>query len=95
MPKNKLATPEWIIQGFDSLEEYNKSKGITKEKKTGKTFNIRRCPECKSDDVVMVVGGNGLWKCNKCKWEGMETEKEELSEEEFMKYLDDKGEETS
>ena len=28
MAKEKLATPDWILEGFDSEEEYNKSKGI-------------------------------------------------------------------
>ena len=46
--KEKLKTPEWILQGYDSEEEYNKIKGI-ENKKTGKTFKIRKCPECGSD----------------------------------------------
>ena len=31
--KKKLATPDWIIEGFDSPADYNKAKGIKKEKK--------------------------------------------------------------
>jgi len=27
MAKNKLATPAWILEGFDSEEDYNKAKG--------------------------------------------------------------------
>ena len=96
--KNRLKTPKWILEGYDSPEEYEKSKGDTNEKKKdGKSFNIRKCPKCGSDDVGVVVGeeAKDLWKCEKCGWKGREIKKEELSEEEFMKYLDKKGEEVS
>jgi len=94
--KSKLKTPDWIVEGYDSEEEYNKSKGISK-KKTGKTFKIRQCPKCGSDDVGVVLGkGEGKtskdWECRKCKWAGTDIQERELSEEEFMKYLDEKGE---
>ena len=59
MPKkSKLATPAWILEGYDSLEEYNKAKGISSKsskKKSGKTFKIKVCPECNSDDVHVVL----------------------------------------
>ncbi|MCK4553050.1 hypothetical protein KAT80_02510 [Candidatus Pacearchaeota archaeon] len=79
MPKNKLKTPAWIL------------KGETKpKKKTGKTFKIRKCPKCDSDDVGVVIGSEkGEWECRKCKWKGTDVQKQELNEEEFMKYLDE------
>jgi len=103
MPKkSKLATPEWILEGYDSIDEYNKSKGISKEKKSGKIFKIKVCPECESDDVGVVLsgsdeeeGGGGEWECRKCKWVGEDVIEKELDEEEFMKYLDEKGEEVA
>jgi hypothetical protein len=100
--KGKLSTPAWITEGYDSPEAYNKAKGITKEKKSGKTFKIRECPKCKSNDVGVVLsnsdaeeGGGKEWECRKCKWKGADINEKELTEDEFMKYLDDKGEEVS
>lgn len=113
--KNKLATPEWILEGFDSEEEYEKSKSVVKKKKSGhhgrtpkdskeslqgaKTFKLRRCPKCSSDDVGIVLsnsdaeeGGGKEWECRKCKWKGTNIKEKELTEDEFMKYLDEKGE---
>ncbi|MCW8966209.1 MAG: hypothetical protein OQK82_05940 [Candidatus Pacearchaeota archaeon] len=97
--KTKLATPEWILEGYDSEEEYEKTKGIDKKKTSGKTFKIRKCPKCSSDDVGIVLsnsdaeeGGGKEWECRKCKWKGANIKEEELSEEEFLKYLDEKGE---
>ncbi len=97
--KNKLSTPTWIMEGFDSEADYNKSKGIDKTKKSGKTFKIRECPKCGSDDVGIVLsnsdseeGGGKEWECRKCKWIGSDINEKELTEDEFMKYLDNKGE---
>ena len=97
--KSKMKTPDWILEGYDSEEEYEKAKGIDKKKKAGKTFKIRRCPECSSDDVGIVLsgsdseqGGGKEWECHKCDWKGMDIKEEELSENEFLKYLDEKGE---
>jgi len=62
-----------------------------------KTFKIRRCPKCGSNRVGVILGGkegedsNG-WECRKCSWKGKDIIEEELNEEEFMKYSDDKGE---
>jgi transposase-like protein len=94
--KEKLKTPNWIIEGYESENDYNNAKGI-KKKKTGKTFKVRKCPKCKSDEVSVLLGkeegkGKGEWQCKKCKWEGKDITEEELSEKEFMKYLDEKGE---
>jgi len=100
--KNKLQTPAWITEGYDSPEAYNKAKGITSKKKTGKTFKIRKCPKCGSDDVGVALinsdaeeGGGKEWQCRKCGWEGSEIKEKELTEDEFMEYLDNKGEEVA
>jgi len=94
MVKNKLTTPDWILEGFSSEADYNKAKGIKKEKKV-KTFKIKICPECGSKDVAVVGGEKPEWKCNKCSWKGRDIKEKELIEEEFMKYLDEKGEEVA
>lgn len=91
-----MKTPDWILEGFDSEEEYNKKKGIKKKKASGKTFKIRKCPKCGSDEVSVVLGfdegkGKGEWECKKCKWTGKNVREDEVSEDEFMKYLDEKG----
>ena len=61
-----------------------------------KTFKIRECPECGSDDVGLVLsnsdaeeGGGKEWECRKCKWKGTDIVKKELTEDELMKYLDE------
>ena len=84
MPKNKLKTPEWILKGDKKPK-----------KKTEKMFKIRRCPKCNSDDVKVVIGENSVWECKSCNWKGVDVDKEELNEDEMMKYLDEKGEEIS
>lgn len=61
----------------------------------GKTFKIRRCFKCNSDDVGVVLGEVGIWECKKCGYKGRDVKEEELSESEFMKYLDKKGEEVA
>ena len=99
--KSKLKTPDWILQGYGSEEEYNRKKGIkTKKAGTGKTFKIRLCPKCNSDRVnVLITGEEGkkadIWECKKCKWQGKNVKEKQLSEDEFMKYLDEKGEEVA
>jgi hypothetical protein len=114
--KEKLATPAWILEGYDSPAAYNEAKGIKDEKKgksktstsskqsedsstKGKTFKIRECPECNSDDVGVVLsgsdseeGGGDGWECRKCKWKGSDINEKELTENELMKYMDEKGE---
>ena len=92
-----MKTPDWILQGFNSEEEYNEKKGIKTKKSSGKTFKIRKCPKCNSDFVSVVLGfdegkGKGEWECKKCKWVGKNIDEEEVSEGDFMKYLDEKGE---
>jgi len=101
MPKkSKISTPEWILEGYNSLSEYAKAKSKKPQKKnSSRIFKIKQCPECKSDDVKIVLsgkdseqGGGKEWKCNKCSWTGENIQEKELTEDEFMKYLDDKGE---
>lgn len=92
-----MKTLDWILEGYDSEEEYNKAKGIKTEKKKGKTFKLKRCPKCNSDKIEVVLVGEegksrGEWECKKCKWVGADIKEEELSENDFMKYLDKKGE---
>jgi predicted nucleic-acid-binding Zn-ribbon protein len=103
--KGKLSTPEWILEGYDSPEEYAKAKGLSGEnKKDGKTFKMRECPKCGSDDVGVVLSGSDSeedsntgkqWECHKCKWNGRNVKEKELTEEELMQYLDKKGEEVA
>jgi len=73
---------------------------ISSEK--GKTFKVRECPKCKSDDVGLVLsnsdaeeGGGKEWECRKCGWAGAGIEEKELTEDELMKYLDEKEEEVA
>lgn len=88
----KLATPDWIREGFDSKADWEKAQGKkTSKKKVGKTFKIKICPECGSDEVGVVGGENPEWKCKKCGYQGIDVDVKELSEDEFMEYLDSKG----
>ena len=99
--KSKLATPDWIKEGFDSPAEYEKAKGQTPEKKEKvKTFSIKVCPKCGSDDVKITLSNldseeesntGKQWECAKCKWRGLEIKEKALNEDQFMKYLDEKG----
>jgi transcription elongation factor Elf1 len=96
----KLSTPAWITEGYDSKADWEKAQGIDKKKKAGKIFKVRKCPKCNSDEVgVKLVGQEGKsannWECKKCGWVGRDVKIEELSEDEFMKYLDEKGEDVA
>lgn len=89
----KLTTPDWIKKGHGSKAEYEKAKGITKEKNKGKIFKIRKCPKCKSNDVLVVLGGeetrgSGCWECSACNWQGRDIKIEEVGEEEFLKEIE-------
>jgi hypothetical protein len=105
MAKSKLATPEWIKEGYDSPQEYAKAKGMKLEdKESKKSFKIKICPKCKGYDVAIILSGmdseeesttGRQWECKKCKWKGEEVAEKKLSEDEFMKYLDEKGEEVA
>ena len=87
MPKeSKIKTPDWILKGKEK----------PKKKKAEKSFKIRECPKCRSDDVSVILTGEegkgkGEWECRKCGWKGRDIEEREVDESEFMKYLDDKG----
>jgi hypothetical protein len=90
----KLSTPDWIKEGYNSKDEYERAHNVKSKKKSEKTFKIRKCPECESSEVnVVLTGEEGKeareWECKKCKWQGKNIKEEELSEEEFMKYLDE------
>jgi transcription elongation factor Elf1 len=92
----KLATPDWIREGFDSKADWEKSHGVSKKKKSEKTFRLRICPKCGSDQVGVVLGeeegkNRGEWECKKCGWRGTDIKEEELNEDQFMKYLDEQG----
>lgn len=105
MAKSKLKTPEWVLEGFDSPEAYAKSKGeASKEKKDGKTFRIKVCPKCGSDEVAVKLSNldseedsstGKHWECKKCKWNGGNIKDKELTEDELMAHLDKKGEEVA
>lgn len=90
MAKGKLKTPDWILKGGEK----------PKAKKKEKTFKMKLCPECGSDEVGVVItgeegkGSNG-WECYKCNWKGKDIEEKEFTEDEFMKYLDERGEEVA
>jgi hypothetical protein len=108
MAKSKMKTPDWILEGFNSKEDWEKAHGgssissNTGNAKESKTFKIRECPKCRSSDVGVVISGldseeetntGKEWECRKCKWHGTEIKEKELTEDEFMKYLDERGEE--
>ena len=104
---SKVKTPDWILEGFDSKADWEKAHGVSEKKKEGKLFKIRECPKCGSDDVGVVLSGSDSeeagntgkkWECRKCKWKGTDILKKELTEDEMMKYLDERdaeGAETS
>ena len=83
--KNKLKTPDWVLKGEKKPREEEK----------GKTFKIRLCPACASKNVSVVLGEKHMWQCNDCSFKGTEIIEKDVSEEEFMKYLDEKGEEVA
>jgi hypothetical protein len=98
----KLATPDWVKEGFDSKADWEKKHGASKNKKVGKekVFKLRLCPKCGSDNVMVVLTGEEgkgakEWECKKCKWTGKNIEEKEITEDEFMEYLDKRGEEVA
>ena len=97
-----MKTPDWILKGYDSKADWEKAHGVKSKTKKDKTFKIKICPKCGSDDVHVVLsnsnseeGGGDEWECKKCGWRGTDIKEKELTEEEFMKYLDEKGEEVA
>jgi len=112
-----MKTSNWILEGYDSKADWEKAHGVKDDKKKGKTFKIKVCPKCGSDNVGLVLSNSdaGLeleissdssesqvkegklieWECKKCNWIGADINEKELTEDEFMKYLDEKGEEVA
>ena len=91
-----MKTPDWILEGFDSKADWEKKQGVvSKTKKKGKTFKVRESPKCGSDDIGVSIGEVGVWECRKCGWKGVNVKEREFDEDEFMKYLDEKGEEVA
>ena len=91
-----MKTSSWILEGYDSKEEYEKAKGITSKKKKGKTFEVKVCPECGSTSVAVILGeaegrGSNGWECKACKWTGKSPHEKELNEKEFLEHLDRMG----
>lgn len=94
--KSKLKTPDWIKEGYDSKEDWEKSKGITEENK-GKKYKVKKCPECGGSEVKIVLSNldseeatstGKEWECKQCNWKGQKPKVEEMSEDEFLEYLD-------
>ena len=85
MAKEKLKTPDWILEGKEK----------PKQKKKEKTFKVRKCPECGSTEVAVVLGSEGErageWECKACKWKGRNISEKELNEEQFLEHLDKMG----
>lgn len=87
--RKKIKTSDWILKNDLLGSKMRKKKEI-------RSFKIRTCPKCGSDEVGVILGneegkGLGEWGCKKCKWQGKNVNEEQLSEEEFMKYLDNKN----
>lgn len=79
----KLKTPDWILKGEKAPEK----------KKQEKKFKVKKCPECGSTEVAIVlVGEEGKsadnWECKACKWKGRNIEEKELTEDEFLEHLE-------
>ena len=91
----KLNTPDWIREGYDSKADWEKKHGVKKKEIKGKTFRVKVCPKCGSNDVsVVLVGEEGKkadnWECKKCKWKGRNIEVKEVREDEFLKLEEGK-----
>ena len=103
----KLATPDWVKEGFDSKADWEKKHKISGKKKSAKVdkvFKLRICPKCGSDDVQIILSNldseeesntGKMWECKKCKWKGKEVDEKDVTEDEFMEYLDKRGEEVA
>jgi len=89
MKKPKIQTPDWILKGKDKPSE---------KKPKEKTFKIKKCQKCKSNDISVLLGieegkGKGEWQCKKCNWQGRNPLEEEIGGDEFLEYLENKGNE--
>ncbi len=94
--RSKIQTPEWVLKGYKSEKEYLSKTG-KKKQTSGKVYKIKECPKCKSRDVFVSLGaeegkGKGEWECKKCRWKGRDVFEKEVSEDEFLDYMESKGE---
>jgi len=94
MTDGKLKTPDWIIEGYKSKTDWEKAKGIKSKKKEEKTYKIKKCPKCGSNEVGIVLSNldseeetntGKQWECHKCKWKGTDIKEKQVNEEEFLK----------
>jgi hypothetical protein len=102
--KSKIQTPEWVLKGFDSEKEYLAKTGKKKQSssKVYKIKKCPKCKS--TEIKVVLTGkevgeeednyedsessGKGEWECKKCKWRGKNILEEEVSEDEFLDYLE-------
>jgi len=94
----KLKTPEWILMGYKSREEYERETGKkASKKKEGKIYKIKICPKCKSNEVRIVLSNldseeetntGKQWECLKCKWKGKNIDEKEVNEDEFLEHIE-------
>ncbi len=117
--KSKISTPEWILEGYDSKEEWEKAKGRKsasksassgqsekerkikksgKHKKGEKNFTMKKCPQCGSYNIGVVLSGKDIeeesstgkeWECHQCGWKGEDPIREEVSEAELIKLSEE------
>lgn len=85
---SKIKTPDWVLERGSSNSETRKKKS---SKKKLRSFKIRFCPNCGSDNVSVVLGNEegkdkGEWHCRKCKWKGNNIKEIEINEKDFMDY---------
>ncbi len=89
----KLKTPDWVLEGYKSKNEYERAKGIKNKSVKEKSYKIKICPKCKSSNVRVLLGGeegkgSKRWECLKCRWNGKSVNEKEISEDEFLEYID-------
>ncbi len=107
----KIKTPDWILKDKDSSSsEMRKKKSNEKGFKIRKcpkcdSYEVNvilagglesEIPSDSSEESQVKEGkATGEWECKKCGWHGRDIKEERLNEEQFMKYLDEKGEAVS
>lgn len=98
MKEGKLKTPEWILKGYKSKEEWERKKGIGDKKIKEKKYKIKICPKCGNTKISVILGGeegkgSKGWECRKCKWQGQNPGEKGLDEDEFLAHLENINEE--
>lgn len=100
MAESKLKTPDWIIEGYKSKEEYGLAKPSSKSQsneikseKKKKSYKLKICPKCGGREISVVLGGeegkgSRGWECKACKWNGKDVDEKEMREDEFIAHLD-------